>query len=70
MYDHIISLAKESGLQTTLTSGFFNYEADLDAVLAIAVEVALKFQLLKPVVSYLGLRFSSYQHETVANGDH
>jgi len=40
--DHIISLAKESGLQTS-TSGFFNYEADLDAVLAIAGEDALKF---------------------------
>lgn len=33
--DHIISLAKESGLQTS-TSGFFNYEEDLDAALTIA----------------------------------
>jgi len=44
--DHIISLAKESGLQTS-TSGFFsNYEADLDAVLEIAGEDALKIQLV------------------------
>lgn len=35
--DHIISLAKESGLQTS-TSGFFNYEEDLDAALTIAGE--------------------------------
>ena len=39
--DHIISLAKEGGLQTS-TSGFFNYEEDLDAALAIAGENALK----------------------------
>ena len=41
--NHIISLTKESGLQTS-TSGFFNYEADLDAVLAIAGEDDLNCQ--------------------------
>ena len=53
--DHIISLAKESG-----TSGLFNYEADLDAVLAIAGEVTFgNFNLFEPVVSYLELRLSA-----------
>ena len=38
--DHIISLAKDSGLRTS-TSGFSTYDGDLDEDLALAGEVML-----------------------------
>lgn len=54
----IISLAKDSGLQTS-TSGYFKYDGDLEEDLAIAGEVASKFFISGMQLVVLFMSFKS-----------
>lgn len=47
--DHIITLAKESGLQTS-TSGYFTYDGDLDEELALAGELDLELRKMTKTI--------------------
>ncbi|XP_078363890.1 uncharacterized protein LOC144648132 [Oculina patagonica] len=60
--NRIMSLAKDSGLQTS-TSGFFNYDGDLDEDLAKAGEKESKFRIDMQLAAPFHVFNSMYPHE-------